>query len=55
LERPSRLDLSALLDGVFQVEGEGVGLTGQRLVEELGARGGHEQLAAHEEIHRSGP
>ena len=54
-QRPSRLALSALLDGVLQVEGDRVGLTGQRLVEELRARSGHEQLAAHEEIHRPSP
>ncbi len=55
LQRPSRLDLSALLDRVLQVERDGVGFTGQRLVEELAPRCGHEQLAAHEEIHRAQP
>ena len=52
LQRRARLGLPRLLDGVLQVEGDGVGVARERLGEELGPRRGHEQLAAHEEIHR---
>src|SRR5262249_15171227 len=54
-QRAPRLGLSVFVDGVLQVERDGVGLTGQRLREELGPRGGHEQLAAHEETPRAQP
>ena len=49
----ARLGLPALLDRVLQVEGDRVGLAREGLGEELGPRGGHEQLAAHEQIHRA--
>jgi hypothetical protein len=56
LHRPSRLGLSGFPDRILQVERHGPGIAGQGLHEELGPRGGYEQLAAHEEIHggRSG-
>ncbi len=49
-ECPARVGLPALLHRVLQIERERVGVAGQGLREELGPRGGHEELAAHEEV-----
>jgi hypothetical protein len=46
-QRLPRLGLARLDDRVLEIERQCVGVAGQRLGEQLGARTGHEQLASH--------